>query len=384
MISKYMKQILRFLLKIIPLQNKVVLDNFYGNQPGDNPKYIARLLLKQNIKVIWLVREKLTTSRENETFVRVGSLASVYHVMTAKVWIDNVRKREGQIKRRGQLYIQTWHGEPLKKIENDVSGTLDMEYIRQAKKDSEMIDYILSESKLSYNAFKNSFWYDGKILNIGSPRLDIFNWSKKDKNKILDQVNKKFGLENNDNIIVYMPTFRNDHSADVYLSNYTELINKVTDKFKGTWKILIKLHPNVANDSENTIVFSDVIIDASEYGDPQELILRSQLLITDYSSVMFDGMMANKKVILLAKDLKQYLLTNRSMYLRYDELPFPIAMNEEKLLFNINNFNEHVYFDDINSFKNLYQFVDINNASEIVTKIILEFMQVKTHDMQNK
>ena len=121
---------------------------------------------------------------QNVRVVRYFSKEYLYELHTAGVVICNARTLESYlwIKRKGQVYIQTWHSSlRLKNIEKDAEKTLPESYIQAAKGDSEKIDYIISGCTLSSCIFKNSFWYDGKILECGTPRIDY----------LLKEANKK-------------------------------------------------------------------------------------------------------------------------------------------------------------------------------------------------
>lgn len=365
------KLILSELFCLIPLKRRIVFSNFHGKLPGDNPYYIWQWAEDNGIKSIWLVNDVKLAKKKYATykftkFVRFRGIRAIFSLATSLIWIDNVRKPWVTRKREGQVYIQTWHGEPLKKIEQDVES-LDKNYVKWAIKDSSVIDYVISGSDLSEKVFLHSFWLkksDNKILRIGEPRWDIF---KSTENIEFEAMNQYLGIEKHQKIILYMPTFRDlIDDNDIIQLNYKRLLQL----FDTNYKLVVKLHPNIAD--KFVYERNNRIIDASGYGNPQDLIARSELVITDYSSSMFDAMIANKKVILLAKDLDQYLSHNRELYLDYNKLPFPKFYSEEEMLTFIKNHYHDEYRFDYDSFKIKYGFIETYEATNKISKILVE------------
>ena len=106
--------------------------------------------------------------------MRIGSIKWIYEVVTAKVWIDNSRKLRYVRKRKGQFYIQTWHGDiGMKKVEKDAIQSLPYEYVQAAKNDSKMADLFVAGNEWITQQYKNAFWYDGPVAKCGYPRRDI-------------------------------------------------------------------------------------------------------------------------------------------------------------------------------------------------------------------
>ncbi|MGZ1333968.1 CDP-glycerol glycerophosphotransferase family protein, partial [Lactobacillus delbrueckii subsp. bulgaricus] len=136
--------------------------------------------------------------------VKYNTLRYLYEMATARVWVDNTRKQPHIVKRKGQFYIQTWHGGIfIKKIEKDAENVLDSEYVKTAINDSKNIDCFLTNSKWGENQIRRCFWYDGDIEITGSPRVDIiFNCSESKKKEIRNSL----GINVKDHILLYAPT----------------------------------------------------------------------------------------------------------------------------------------------------------------------------------
>lgn len=363
-----------YICRIFKINNKkIVFVNFSGKGFGDSPKYICNELLKNNdgYDIIWVVKNK-----KNENFphkirtVKIYSLKYFYDLATAKVWVNNSRFPLFVKKRKNQYYIQTWHGGlALKKIEYDAEEKLSEYYKKVMKKDNRQIDLMVSNSSFCTKMYRNGFKYYGEILECGSPRNDILINAKK---SISEKVKQKYNIKN-EKIILYAPTFRKDYSKNPYDIDFINLEKKLKIKTNKKWKILIKLHPRIADISQKFITANNVI-NASEYDDIQELIIACDLLITDYSSTMFEAMIANKPVILYANDISDYN-EERGMYFNFNELPFPLSENNKELDSIIENFNEKEIDDNYLLFKEKIGLHENGHASEEVCKRILEIIK---------
>lgn len=359
-----------FCFSFFPIhKKKIVFQNFGGKGYGDNPKYIAEEMLKQNkpYHLVWLVKDMESVLPNGIHKVKYGSIRAYYELATAKVWIDNIRNGLRVRKKKKQFYIQTWHGSiPLKKIEKSAEELLDRNYIKKAKKDGKITDLMLSNSKWCTQLYLNDFWYSGEVLEKGVPREDMLARNPQDFQL---KVKDFFGLSQSKKIILYAPTFRQTRNMDVFTFDYEEAISAFENSFKDEFVLLIRLHPN------DTMLYqhikeSERVINASSYPDMQELLLASDILITDYSSTMFEFSAIQKKVFLFTKDLQQYLQTEREMYFSITELPFPIAKTEEELIHNILTFDESYYNQNVQSFMNLLNYYPLGSASKEVVQYI--------------
>lgn len=213
---------------------KVVFCNHYGNGYGDNPKYIAEEMIRRGLDYdfVWMLKSELMDHNHLPRQirpVRIGSLKSIYEMVTAAVWIDDVRQPSYIKKRRGQHYIQTFHGGPsLKRVEKDVEDKLSSEYVKNAISDSKKANLFLSNGSWFTNLVRNSFWYSGEILESGFPRNDIFSLRDSDVNR---RVRAYFGISETNRIVLYAPTFRKDHSVDVYDLDIDKCLAALSEHF---------------------------------------------------------------------------------------------------------------------------------------------------------
>ena len=340
------------LMSLFPIkQNKIIFSNFLGRGYGCNCKYICDKLLenKGTYDIVWLVSSDSICVPEGIRPVEIFSLQYYYELATARIWIDNCRKPFGTFKRNGQYYIQTWHGDlPLKKVEADAIAKLTPEYVCQAQADSRMVDLFVSGSRFTSNLYRNAFWYDGEIAEIGMPRMEILLKNDETKKK---EIKKKLGVDENTKIIFYVPTFRNKSTKDnieVYKLEWQRILNAVEQKFPGNWMGMIRLHPNISSLSQYLNLPTNVM-DVTSYADMQELLLVSDLCITDYSSCMFEFAMTYKGVFLYVPDYDEYK-KERDVYFSLYDTPFDIAYNTANLESNILKFDINLYQSNLGVF----------------------------------
>ncbi len=364
-----------FLMTVFKLfkitNNKIVVVNYHGKGYGDNGKYIVEKLLKEGkFLIYWATNESYrNTLPTNVKYVKYNSIKYFYHLTTAKVWINNCRFDYGILKRKQQFYIQTWHaGLGLKKVEQD-AGDLGIDYILSAKKDSKMIDMLISNCKYRTDIFKNSFWYHGDVSEIGLPRNDIF-FDDKIKEETTAKVYSFYKFDKEDIIILYAPTFRANETVNPFDIDFDKLVKDYKNKFNKNVKVLIRLHPNIA-DRKNLFSYNDSIINATDYPDIQELIIASKILITDYSSCMFDAMLCGNDVYLYALDLEDYL-SNRGINFEYQDLPFSKSYSIDEINDKILNNDVINYKDKLIEFKKEMNLTDNGKASDVIVKRINE------------
>ena len=319
-------------LKLAPIhKNRIVFSSMNGRGYSDSPKAICEVLRKngKDLDLVWLCKDEAAAKSLPEG-VRAVPFTGFQHLKalaTAAVWVDNCRKYE-TVKRKGQFYLQTWHGFALKRIEQDAAATLEPEYVEACKRDSAMCDLYISGSGFMSKLYREKFWYHGPVLNTGTPRNDVLY---QDRGPIRAKVCKALGLPENRKLALYAPTFRGDHNTDAYGLDAELVRRKAAETFQGEWTVLIRLHPNVASQSADLFAYDGkTVLDATEYPDMMELLCAADLLITDYSSSMFDYALTGKPIVQFATDIEAYR-KDRDFYFPLDSLPFPLARSNEEL-----------------------------------------------------
>ncbi len=337
--------------RLMPVDGrKVVISNYYGRGYGDNLKAIAEELLKRDagVKLVWLTKgpEAAASLPEKITACEYNSLRRYLELSTAKVWLDNCRKG-ARFKKPGQVYLQTWHGFALKRIERDVADKLPPEFEAYAMRDSAQTDLIVSDSDFMTGIYRNSFWYDGQVEKFGSPRNDML---VRGDPEVYQAVRRKFGLPEDCKIVLYAPTFRADHSLEPYSVDYFRLRQACEKRFGGRFAVLIRLHPNIMELATNLSFDGETTFDASPYPDMQELLAAADVVISDYSSLMFDFMLTRRPCFQFATDINAYR-GDRNFYFPLDQLPFGLAEDNDHLEELIMSFDDAAYQKRLDGFQ---------------------------------
>lgn len=354
-------------------RNRVICLNFNGKGYGESPKNIVDELLSEerNIEVYWVVKDiDDSTIPQEIKKVKYKSFNFLKILYTSKIIINDVRFGLFFSKRKNQVYIQTWHGcLPLKKIEYDVIDRLPSKYVQLMRHDSRMIDYMISNSSFYDELCKRAFLYDGKILKIGCPKNDtLINDNQVTKK---ESVCELYNISKEKLIVIYVPTFRNSYDSNPYDVDFKRLKDCIKNKYNKECEIFVKLHP-VAIDVYRFEDDSNMIL-ANDFNDTQQLLLASDIIITDYSSVMFEGMIANKPVVLYAKDIDEYN-DERGFYFDFNELPFPLAKNNDELIDIIKNNDLNEMKKNYDSFKKKVGLVEEGVASKKVCDLITSYI----------
>lgn len=270
----------------LPVENKILFISFGGKGYGCNPKYIADELIRQKTpyELVWLLRNMEDEIPEPIRKAPFSGLKGIREVATAKVIIINTKNDLRLIKKKGQYVIQTWHGSYSSKIlEKNAISTLPPQYIRESIRNSSQTDLFLSNSRTLSEEYRSAFWCDCEILECGFPRNDIlFNWDR----KIPARVREELGIPKNAGIVLYAPTFRDDFSVDAYSINSQAVLNALNST-GGDWYLIIRMHPNVSS-FQKLFDYGTHVLNGTSYPDMQRLLLAADILITDYSSTVFE------------------------------------------------------------------------------------------------
>ena len=325
----------------------VYFQTFSGRGYSDSPKAMYEYMRKapeyKDYKFVWSFREpekyrELLEDGRTE-LVKFRTRADNIALRKAKYWIANYRMLDYQHPRKGQIYVQCWHGTPLKRLGYDIDASDNAmnsigEIREKYRTDAKKFSYLLSPSPFASEKFAtawdlNSTHQTHKIIEEGYPRNDrLINAGDEERTSI----RKKLGVDDK-KVILYAPTWRdNQHISGEGYSYKTEVdFDRLKEALGDKYVILFRAHYLVAN-SFDFDRYEGFVRDVSSYDDINDLYLASDLLITDYSSVFFDYSNLERPVIFYMYDLDQYEHEMRGFYLSLDELPGPIVKDEEKLI----------------------------------------------------
>ena len=235
------------------------------------------------------------------------------------------------IKRKEQVYLNTWHGTPLKTLGKATAN--DFFDIANVQKSFIMADYLLYPNVFMRDIMLRDYmlpeFADNKIMLCGYPRNEIFlqNTGRNIKNE-LSLEDKEF--------IAYMPTWRGnvrDVSSDMQIEITANLLSQIDEKLSDNQILYVNMHPYVG-DKIDLSVYKNIRKFPAGY-ETYEFLSCCDTLITDYSSVFFDFASSRKKIILFIYDEEEYL-ADRGMYLDIKSLPFKKAKDVNSLIKAIN------------------------------------------------
>ncbi len=363
-------------------QNKIVFRTF--GKYMDHGKYIAEEILRQRLPydLVWLVDNEDDVSAP--TGIRLVTIknrdAMSRELVTAKMWISDVELPYAVRKRKGQFYIQTkhWAGVTLKKFYLDAPTILsDTAKVKNWKKDFRMIDCMITGSDFDTETCRRGFNFKKEVWQIGSPRTDVIFHSEAVKEKVYDYCNCSPDIK----LLLYAPTYRFEQKEGRNIPevraidlNYEMLLHTLKMKFGGEWRILLRLHPAVAKFSRDMELVQGVI-DVSDYNDVQELVAVSEIMISDYSSVMFETAFIKKPVFLFTTDYQDYIKKEYDLLIEISSLPFPRAESNEELSRLIMSFDDKAYRESVGSFLKSYGVKEDGNASKRAVENIKRLME---------
>lgn len=357
--------------------NLIIFSSMHGKSYNDSVKYLYLELLNNpqysNYNFIWAFNSPLEYTYLINPRTRVISYLSEEYfecLSKAKYIFTSTRIIDGFEFKPNQVYTQTWHGSPLKKLGVDIVVTSNartsiLDYQLMNQNDSYRIKYFLSQNSFSTEKFKSAFELSDtcNILELGYPRNDLlFNYNNDDIMRIKESLN----IDLNKKIILYTPTWReNNLKINKYEDEEAIDFNKVLNHLNDEYIILYRSHYMSSNNINN-----NQIIDVSKHDDISELFIISDILITDYSSTFFDFANLKRPIIFHMYDYDTYLNDTRGVYQEVlNDLPGTITKDEMSLIEAI---KENKVSDNIEYFNNKYCLYDDGNASKRVIKEIIK------------
>lgn len=364
---------------------KVYFQTFSGRGYSDSPKAMYLYMLNapeyRGYHFVWSVRdpEKYSFLRNDRTeVVRFRSRADNIALRTSKYWITNYRMLDHQHPRKGQVYVQCWHGTPLKRLGYDLEASDNsMNSLREIRSkyrtDAAKFSYILSPSPFCTEKFATAWnliktGQAGKIIEEGYPRNDrLINATEQER----EEIRESLGVGGK-KVILYAPTWRdNQHTSGEGYTYKTEVdFDRLRAELGDEYVILFRAHYLVAN-SFDFGRYEGFVVDVSSYSDINDLYIAADILVTDYSSVFFDFANLRKPEIFYMYDLEQYAGELRGFYFPLDELPGPIVRDEDALIAAVRACEDWAPDQKYEDFISRYAPKDDGHASERVLARII-------------
>ncbi|ARJ50642.1 glycosyltransferase [Staphylococcus lutrae] len=341
--SQYQKKVIKYAslyetTKINPHQ--IIYQVRDGKSITDSP-YAIFLKLNgdkkfKKYKHVWVVDhhrtlkfyQKKLSKYKNVSFVIKESDDYLKVLTESKYIINNATFPAYFTKKPEQVYINTWHGTPLKHMGLDVENNLHGS--QNTIKNFLASNYIISPNahttEIFQRAFKLEGVYNGQILEMGYPRVDLtINTTKKMAKKQLSQYLKVSKRP----IILYCPTWRGEdvNNPEDSLLNIFEEIKQLENALP--YQVVVKVHPFVYHKARLLPELKPYLV--SDYIDTNELMPAIDLMITDYSSIFFDFLVTDKPIVFYSPDFEEYK-NNRGLYIDTTELPGPFAQNIDEVI----------------------------------------------------
>ncbi len=360
------------LFMLLPLKRKTIFfESYIGLSYSCNPKYMYEELLntKLNYQAVWSVQDKSTVIPGKPTLVSRFSFFYYYYLATSKYLVSNTEFAQNLPVRRNQVYLNTQHGSPIK-----LMGKHKISDIPNRRPKTKRWSYLLSQNDYSAKIFADAYMYDGTILRCGYPRNVIF-FSTPTIKKIRQRMRQTLKIPPQAKAILYAPTWREGKQIqDLNFDRLSSLSNEII------YFLVRSHHLDKIRTSERASHNVNIVpIDCTGANfDIQELSITSDLLITDYSSILFDYIHLNKPIILHAPDYELYTNVDRGLYFDLQsEAPGPVTKtneqlaNELKLYFLDPNYSE-LHSKTREEFKIRYPSYDNTSSASEALKALLQ------------
>jgi CDP-glycerol glycerophosphotransferase len=345
---------------------KVVYDSFEGRY-SDSPRALFERYRyrRPQAEHVWLCdpRHAASFPAGVRTAPALGAGARA-ELESADLVISNTHIELDWVKKPGALYLQTWHGTPLKRIHNDVLWAPEGR-LAYLDRDVARWDYLVSPNPVSTPRLRDAFGFTGEVLEVGYPRNDLLTSPRADA--VRARVRASLGIPDDDTAVLYTPTWRDDEyfadgTPNVQLAlDVDAFVRELGPK---TW-LLPRLHYMVTHRAE--ALDRDGVVDVSRYPDVRELYLAADAMITDYSSTMFDFAITGKPMLFYAYDLDSYRDSLRGFYFDFEPLaPGPMLQTSEQVVAALQSLDAvtEAYTERYAAFRDLFTPLDDGHAGD--------------------
>ncbi len=321
-----------------PVRDSIFFVSWKGKQCGDNPLGIAEELRRRGDERehLWAVTDWSVPVPAGGTAVLRGTQEYYEALARSRYLVSNDDMQPPFRKRTGQVYLQTWHGTPLKRIGFDISnpqfisGTA---YFDHLAKDIAQWDLLLSQNAFSTPIMRRAFRYDGEICEFGYPRNDLL--SRGDTADLRARVRDRLGLPAGKRVVLYAPTWRDNQ---VYANGRRYRFDMRLD-LERAWRelgpdyvFLIRGHHHMADDVPAGMR-DGFAVNVTAYPDITELFCVADVLVTDYSSAMFDYAVTGRPMVFFTYDLADYRDNLRGFYFDFEaEAPGPLLATSAEVV----------------------------------------------------
>lgn len=365
--NRFITQLYKLVFRMIGVlpanKNLIMFESFLGKQYSCNPRAIYEYLRENHpeYQMYWSVDKRYIHNFKNKdiAYIKRFSIKWFFYMAHAKYWVTNSRMPLWIPKPNHTVYLQTWHGTPLKRLAADMEdvhmpGTTTENYKKNFWKESSNWDYLISPNAYSTEIFKRAFNFHKDVIESGYPRNDFLYNHHHDKTST--DIKLKYGLPCNKKIILYAPTWRDDQFYDIgkYKFDLELNLNQMREALGEDYVIVLRMHYLVAENLDLE-PYQGFAFDFSNHEDIRELYLISDLLITDYSSVFFDYANLKRPMIFYVYDIDSYRDKLRGFYFDFEnKAPGPLVKTTEQVIDTIKNL-EALNFQTPKNFEAFYE-----------------------------
>lgn len=357
-------------------ENVILFETFMAKNYSDSPKYIYEYIAQNHpeYECVWAINDGAKIPYGAKTVKRF-SFQYAYYLAVSKYLVFNVRPPLWYRKREEQVFLETWHGTPLKRLvfDQEEVTSASPKYKQQFYRQRKDWDFLVSANPFSTKTFRSCFLYEGEMLEYGYPRNDILYWPNKDE--IAQQLKEKLGIPKDKKTILYAPTWRDDqhYGSGQYKFELALDLKLMKDRLQDDYVVLLRTHHYIS-DHIDVSGLGDFVINLSSYDDISEIYLISDICITDYSSVFFDYANLKRPILFYTYDFDKYKNQLRGFYIDMNtEVPGPLLYTSEQVVQAIEDIDEitEEYKERYDQFYDRFCCYDDGHASEHVAEAML-------------
>ncbi len=363
-------------LKMPIKENVILFETFMAKNYSDSPKYIYEYIAQKypEYECVWAINDGAHIPYGAKTVKRF-SFQYAYYLAVSKYLVFNVRPPLWYRKREEQVFLETWHGTPLKRLvfDQEEVTSASPKYKQQFYRQRQDWDFLVSANPFSTKTFRSCFLYEGEMLEYGYPRNDILYWPNKDE--LASELRDKLGIPKDKKTILYAPTWRDDqhYGSGQYKFELALDLKMMRDYLKDDYVVLLRTHHYISDHIDVTGL-EDFVYNLSDYDDISEIYLISDICITDYSSVFFDYANLKRPILFYTYDFDKYKNQLRGFYIDMNtEVPGPLLYTSQQVVEAIEHIDDIVleYQQRYEEFYNRFCCYDDGHASEHVAEAML-------------
>lgn len=370
--------------KLPAKKNVIMFESFQGKQYSDNPRAIYEYIKAHYPGYIcyWSAHKNFLHNFQNKDVRYIKRLSPywVYMMARARYWVTNSRMPLWIPKPKHTVYLQTWHGTPLKKLANDmeevhIPGTTAEQYKKDFLKEAGKWDFLISPNAYSTAIFRSAFQFRQAILETGYPRNDIL--AVQNSRASIGALKSKLGLPIDKKVILYAPTWRDNqiHETGKYRFELKLDLNQLQHHLSHDYILILRMHYLVAEQLD-LAPYQGFAYDFSNYEDIAQLYLISDMLITDYSSVFFDYAILKRPMLFFVYDIEEYRDHLRGFYFDFEkEAPGPLVTTTAQVIDEVKKMDAAGYKlpDSFDAFYQKFCYLECGeSARRVVERVFAE------------